>query len=462
LVLLARFALFKILWSTALSLERVLVWPEAYPLLLKGLLEQNGAFILDALEAWPKCEVTKDAQGISTSVLPPIYYLLWLKPAEPFEQCYYQHIFEYDDTAQQYIESALQHLQQQLAGKEATSELLLSRIDQYASIGQQVSIQNELSLTALCMNLRVFKLFQQFLSLGMPLKHDDVLAIWADPDFRDVALPFIKSNLHDDPAQLAEQIAQKLRQGEDFFDLLLALSDDEVDNRLLERALLSHISQSDAKQSLCMRFIEQGAKGQITDEDGLTALIWSAKQGFANVFDALLTKERAGECDLKGNNLLHFAVRARSLDIISKALNGGVNYQQKDAEGLSPYRLAVTLELHEVVKHFEHKFGIKELSEEGKLKLIQMVHLLHALVCFMFPLQLFLIFSDSISIKTEISIVSTLVSLGAFAYALSLKRSNLYPNIKHPFALTLIRFLSPVCLILTLLLLLVILTTVLS
>ncbi|WP_394226473.1 ankyrin repeat domain-containing protein [Pseudoalteromonas spongiae] len=445
-----------------MSLERVLVWPEAYPLLLKGLLEQNGAFILDALEAWPKCEETKDAQGISTSVLPPLYYLLWLKPAEPFEQCFYQHIFEYDDNAQQYIESAIAHLHQQLNSKEAISELLLSRIDQYAAIGNQVAMQSELTLTSLCMHLRFFKLFQQFLNLGMPLSHDDVLAIWADDDFREVALPFIKSNVTGDTNLLAEEIADRLRQGEDFFDLLLALSDGEVDNRLLERALLSHISQPDAKQSLCMRFIEQGAKGQITDEDGLTALIWSAKQGFANVFDALLSKERASECDLKGNNLLHFAVRARSLDIISKALNGGVNYHQKDSDGLTPYRLAVELELPEVIKHFEHKFGIKELSEEGQLKLIQHVHLLHALVCFILPLQIFLIFSDSITIKTEISIATTLVSLGAFAFALSLKRSNLYPNIKHPFALTLIRILSPISLILALLLLLVILTTVLS
>ena len=262
------------------------------------MLEQNGAFILDALEAWPECTVTSDEQGIQSSVLPPLYYLLWLKPAEPFEQCFYQHIFEYEDSAQQYIESAIVHLNQQLNSKEAISELLLSRIDQYASIAQQVKMQSDLSLTSLMMQLRLFKLFHQFLELGLPLPQDDVLAIWQDPDFKEIALDFIKPNLIGEPQLLAEEIAERLKQGEDFFDLLLALSDDEVDNRLLERALLSHISQDDAKQSLCMRFIEQGAQGNITDENGLTALIWSAKQGFVNVFTALLTKERASESDL--------------------------------------------------------------------------------------------------------------------------------------------------------------------
>ena len=155
-------------------------------------------------------------------------------------------------------------------------------------------------------------------------------------------------------------------------------------------------------------------------------------------------------------------MRARSLDIISKALNGGVNYREKDEAGFSAYRLAVELEFTDVIKHFEQKFGIKELSEAGQLKLIQTVHSLHAIVCFILPLQIFLLFSDSITVKTEVSIVTTLISLAAFAYALTLKRSNLYPAIKHPFALNLIRVLSPIFLVLMLCLLLVILTTVLS
>lgn len=445
-----------------MSLERVLVWPDAYPLLLKGLLEQNGAFILDALESWPQCGVTEDKQGIVTCVLPPLYYLLWQKPAEPFEQCFYQHIFDYQDDAQQYIESACSHLNQQMGSNEASSELLINRIDQYAPIAEQLQVESDLSLSLLVKQLRYFKLYRHFLTLGLPLSSNDVLELWSDEDFREVLLPFVKSNLHHDANGLADEIANRLSLGEDFFDLLIALCDDNIDNRLIERALLSHISQKDAKQSLCMRFVEQGAKGSITDENGYTALIWAAKQGFANVFEALLTPERLKDTDLTSNNLLHFAVRARSLAIISIALKAGVNFHQQDANGLTPYRLAVELEYSDVIKHFEQKFGIKELSHAGKLKLIQLVHLFHGLICFILPLQIFLLFSDGIDVKTEIAIFTTLVSLGAFTYALTLKRSSLYPTFKHPIGLTLIRYCSPLSLVCQLLLLLVIITTVLS
>ena len=40
-------------------MENVLIWPKEYPLLVKGPIEQNGAFILDALDAWPACRSTR-------------------------------------------------------------------------------------------------------------------------------------------------------------------------------------------------------------------------------------------------------------------------------------------------------------------------------------------------------------------------------------------------------------------
>jgi hypothetical protein len=445
-----------------LSLERVLVWPEAYPLLIKGLLEQNGAFILDALEAWPKCQTTTDNQGISSCVLPPLYYLLWQQPAEPFEQCFYQHIAEYDEPAQSYIQDVLHQLKLQLGNKEAISELFLTRIEKYAPITDQITIEFDLSLTSLLMDLRYFKIFHQMLALELKLSCRDVLIIWQDHDFRKVALDFIKSNFKGDLSELVDEISTRLKNGEDYFDLLIAMSDEEVDNRLLERALLFHISQPDAKQSLCMRFIQQGAKGEISDKEGLTALIWSVKQGFSNVFDALINRDRNNETDAHNNNLLHYAVRARNLDIMSKALKLGVNYRQSNHAGLTPYRLAVDLEYLDVVKHLEQKFGIKELKKEEQMGLVKTVHMLHAIVCLIFPLQLFFIFSDNLSIKTEIAIATTLISMALFAYATLLKRSSLYPTFKSPVTFSIIKVFSPIFLALSLLLLFIILTTVLS
>ena len=86
--------------SCVFLMENVLIWPKEYPLLIKGLVEQNGAYILDALEAWPACHSTNEDDGVCTTVLPPIYYLSWLTPLEPFEECYFQHISEFDEAAQ--------------------------------------------------------------------------------------------------------------------------------------------------------------------------------------------------------------------------------------------------------------------------------------------------------------------------------------------------------------------------
>ena len=119
-------------------MEKVLIWPSQYPLLLKGLAEQNGAFILDALEAWPHCQTEVDAQGVESTILPPIYYLIWLKPLEPFDACYFQHIDEYEETQISYTDMLLAHFSQSGLDKQSIVLMLIKRLSQYSQLQPQI------------------------------------------------------------------------------------------------------------------------------------------------------------------------------------------------------------------------------------------------------------------------------------------------------------------------------------
>lgn len=447
----------------SLSTENVLIWPKEYPLLLKGLLEQNGAFILDALEAWPQCDTAVDEQGIESTILPPLYYLLWQKPAEPFEQCFFQHIYEFDDELLTYVESAYQHLVTQLEHKEAIAELLLERIAPYASTSEQVKMATPVSLTGLCMHLRFFKVFNLLLKQGLTLSDQDTLAVWQDDDFRELSLEYIKQGTTlRTPDTLIDIISEELNQGGDFFDLLIAIKGEDYDHHILEKALLAHIQRDDAMQSVCIRFLEQGAKGTLLDANGMSAAMWAAKKGFASLLAQLLDKDTINNQDHHGNTVLHYCVYSLNEECVSLSLNGGINYHLVNKDGLSPYRLAVAEKYDTVVKQFEQKFGIKELSNEEKMKRIKVVHLLHALIIFLSPLQLFFIFTEQLTIKSEISFVITLSSMIMMFYALTLKSSSLYPNFKHPFSLTLLRVLSPLAIALQLIISVIIVISVLS
>ena len=164
-------------------MENVLIWPKEYPLLVKGLVEQNGAFILDALEAWPACRSTEEDNGVCTTVLPPIYYLTWLTPLEPFEECYFQHISEYDENAQEYIAALKEHYFANDYSIENIVLMLCQRLEKYASVSAQNNIETPLSLISLFFSKRFFTLIEHALEQGAKLSAEDTLSIWKEVDF---------------------------------------------------------------------------------------------------------------------------------------------------------------------------------------------------------------------------------------------------------------------------------------
>ena len=113
-------------------MEQVLIWPAQYPTLLKGLIRENGAYILDAIEAWPDCQQTTDEQGVVTTVLPPLFYLAWLRPLEPFEACYFQHIDDFDDKQRHYVNSVLQHMDSNGSEHSTLLNTLIQRLGKYS------------------------------------------------------------------------------------------------------------------------------------------------------------------------------------------------------------------------------------------------------------------------------------------------------------------------------------------
>ena len=65
-------------------------------------------------------------------------------------------------------------------------------------------------------------------------------------------------------------------------------------------------------------------------------------------------------------------------------LKAGYDFRARNNEGLSCYRLAVSIKASNLVKCLERDFGIKELSPEGQLERIKKVHVLHAVVALLF------------------------------------------------------------------------------
>lgn len=268
-------------------MENVLIWPKEYPLLVKGLVEQNGAFILDALEAWPACRSTEEDNGVCTTVLPPIYYLTWLTPLEPFEECYFQHISEYDENAQEYIAALKEHYFANDYSIENIVLMLCQRLEKYASVSAQNNIETPLSLISLFFSKRFFTLIEHALEQGAKLSAEDTLSIWKEVDFRERLSAHIPQSIADID-HLAELTSEKVAAGKDYFTLLTQVSPDVDSIVLLENALLAHLNKKKAKQTMAMRFIEQGATGTLTDEDNKTAFMWAAEKGYVNVVETLL------------------------------------------------------------------------------------------------------------------------------------------------------------------------------
>ncbi|MEM0514923.1 ankyrin repeat domain-containing protein [Pseudoalteromonas sp. YIC-827] len=418
-------------------MEKVLIWPEQYPLLLKGLIEQNGAFILDALEAWPACS-TKIEDEVSSTTLPPLYYLIWLQPRDPFDECTFQHISDFDEQALRYIQAAKEYFLSNDYTAEQISEMLLERLAQYADINAQIQIETPLSLAKLLFEQRYFSLLAELLNRDVKLSSADILLLWQEVDFRPKLEPYLPDCAADLP-DLLEAAKTELIQGHDFFTLLQCLSNEENLQQLLEQALLAHLHSEHAKQSLAMRFIEQGARGSEQNEQGQTALMLAAEKGFVSVIEALLGQASLDAKDHQGNNALHYAVAADNGNCLTVLLRAGANFHAKNNAGLSCYRYAVEQNRKALVRLMEREFGIKELSPQGQYMRIAKVHALHALVMLLLPLQLFFFFDDGIDYKSELTMVFTMLSVVAIFFAISLKRCALYPQLRHPFGLGLLR-----------------------
>ena len=193
---------------------------------------------------------------------------------------------------------------------------------------------------------------------------------------------------------------------------------------------------------MAKRFIEQGATGALADENGKTAFMWATEKGYVNVVETILEHQDKKAQDNKGNTALHYAVLAENGPLLVLLLKAGYDFRVRNKDGLSCYRLAVSIKADNLVKCLEHDFGIKELSPEGQFDRVKKVHLLHAIVTVLLPVQLFFFFDDSIAIKSELTLGFTLVSILCFFFATSLKRCALYPHIRHPWGLFILRLFS--------------------
>ena len=427
-------------------MENVLIWPKEYPLLIKGLVEQNGAFILDALEAWPACRSTNEDDGVCTTVLPPIYYLAWLTPLEPFEECYFQHISEYDEDAQAYISAVKSHYYDNEYTPESLVLMLCQRLEKYASVAAQNTIDTPLSLVDLFFSKRYFTLIEHALNNKSKLSAKDTLALWKEVDFRERLSAFIPESIADLDT-LSELASEKVAAGKDYFTLLTQVSPDVDSVVLLEKALLTHLRKKTAKQTMAMRFIEQGATGVLADENNKTAFMWATEKGFVNVVETLLAKQDKKAKDNFGNTALHYAVFAKNESLMVLLIKAGYDFRARNKEGLSCYRLAVSIKANNLVKCLERDFGIKELSPEGQFDRIKKVHVLHAIVTILLPLQLFFFFDETLSIKSELTLGLTMTAVICFFFATTLKRCALYPHIKHPWGLFVLRGFSFISLI---------------
>ncbi|CAH9054653.1 hypothetical protein PSECIP111951_01082 [Pseudoalteromonas holothuriae] len=416
-------------------MEHVLIWPSQYPLLLRGLVEQNGAFILDALEAWPNCITSKDEQGVEATVLPPLFYLQWLKPIEPFESCYFQHIDEYDEQQQAYTAQLFAHIEQSGMTRQELSVMLLERFAQYSDLTLQKDAVSYPNFFDLLVSLKYEQVFTWCLTTGMTLTPQEVSGTWEKVSFRAAVEANIDTCISDRPATATIATERLLQKQGEFYQLLELLCDDkEQVAQLLEQALLNQVISDDVKQPELINLLTRGAKGTERDAQGRSALMWAIEKGFVNVVEKLLPNHDINDTDLQGQTMMHFAVKSNLASMIELIIQHGVDATKEDAQCQSPYRLAMKTPLLVAKKTLEKK-GVKELSEQGKWLKIKQVHFLYALVSLLLPVQLLLFFSEYIEDKSLLVGVATALGLLLFGSARSVRRGQLYPNMSHPWSL---------------------------
>ncbi|TMP27401.1 ankyrin repeat domain-containing protein [Pseudoalteromonas rubra] len=416
-------------------MEHVLIWPAQYPLLLKGLVENNGAFILDALEAWPECETVTDQQGVSSSVLPPLMYILWLKPLEPFESCRYQHIDDYDQAHQTYCDELLLHIAGAGVSQDELIAKLLGVFAQYADIKTQLTYQMETSPASLLLSKSYIRALSVLLQHGLQLTAEEACDLWklADENLRLDLSRMLETVLQDTVATL--QLAVERLQGDDsYVGLLKHLCSGEEVERLLDQALLAHLMSKNAKQSTALKLIEQGATGQSKDPAGKSAMMWLVEQGFVSAAQTLTDYHCHQSLDDLGRNLMHYAVMSNSTAMLELVESMNVDPRLADVTGMTPYRLANQVQAVAAKKFLEQR-GIIELSFAAKYEKVARVYSLYALVAILMPVQLNFFFNDTHSNKLSATIMISSLTLLFFALARWQKRSPLYPQDSSPWSL---------------------------
>ncbi|MBE0367481.1 ankyrin repeat domain-containing protein [Pseudoalteromonas aurantia] len=414
-------------------MEHVLIWPAQYPLLLRGLAEQNGAFILDALESWPTCETSIDEQGVEATILPPIFYLLWLKPLEPFESCYFQHIDEYDEQQQAYSQQLFEHLDSTGMTRQSLTATLLERLLEYSDLQLQIDSVANPSFFELLLHRRYFQVIKWGVTQGLKMEAVDVCNAWVHEDLREAIIHALP-NCIIDISETTKRATQNLLKGDEYYSLLKELCDDEELTSLLEQALLAHVMQDQAKQSVLIAFISQGAQGHAKDELGCSAFMWAIEKGFVNVVEQLLPYQDIKCIDDMGQTCLHYAVRSNLPSMVKVILNAGCDPHQRDVSELTAYRLAMKNGALAARKVLE-EFGVIELSEQAQYNKIKQVHALYALAILLLPLQLFFFFHDNLSAKQEFVWGSALLGVSVFVLARGIRGGPLYPSRIHPWSL---------------------------
>ncbi|CCQ12402.1 putative membrane protein with ankyrin repeat [Pseudoalteromonas luteoviolacea B = ATCC 29581] len=420
-------------------MEQVLIWPKEYPLLVKGLVEKNGAFILDALESWPQCGQSEDEQGVVSTILPPLFYLQWMKPLEPFEACFFQHIAEFDDKGSHYLNQLMYHFEQSDMSIESQIVTLLRPFCRYSNIAVQAAFETSVSLFKLLFDKRYFHVITTCLEQGACLSADDVMCLWQEVEFRETLTQFIPSQVKDKDA-LTSAVCKAISEGGDYYTLLLLLSEDDVTEKL-EHALLVHLGQSDAKQSMVQRFLEQGAMAKHTNEAGENALHLAANKGFLDVVERLFGAETNIQ-DHNGNTAIHHAILGNAQSVVKRLIQLGADPKCKNKKGMSAYALAVAERRTAIIKMLEQEFYLKELSEEEQYHQIRFVHSLYFIAAVLLPVQLFFFFDDDFHFKTEMTVSVLFSALLLLFLTRRIRTKDVYPQRRHPWSLILLRVLA--------------------
>ena len=417
-------------------MEKVLIWPAQYPLLLKGLAEQNGAFILDALEAWPECQTLTDEQGVLSTILPPVFYLIWLKPLDPFEACHFQHIDEYEEEHRAYTEMLVSHFNQAGLDHQAIVLMLIQRLAQYSQINAQLNCVSSPDFFELLSDRSMTDVILWTIQNGVNLSPKQLLTCWRQDILKEPLIAILPDCLQSLDETTQYLLAQTNTE-EPIFDLLSHLIDEDEAKNLLEQALLNLITSKHVKQAELIEYIKQGARATLVDEHGKNAFMYAIEQGFVSIVEQLINSQDLSHKDEQGNGLMHFAVLSNSSAMISLIFKHGCKAKIVNELGQTPYRLALKHGAFIAKKTLE-QHGIKELSEHEQYNKIRLVHIFVAIACFAFPLQLSLFFSDTFNYKSESVWLFSIISILLVILSRKIKNGALYPVKHHPWSLKLL------------------------